>query len=514
MTAAPKRKARFSSIKRLAGFLKILRTNKRGLLGVIVLILFVGIALGAPLLTPYEPVWQTYLAGDYAKPVWFRYLPGGENLTENLEPILHPGFPTATSLQEWNFTKTTSSATVELRYDPIMGTEGENYGCVAIDFGRAAGTYADEVKTVLTKRFYYPFSGSPTRFKCQVTVMTEGAENLERIDIRISLKRLGENTTVYPLWVYSISKDKPSWIVPVPEIDSYASKLWVRQYFGSEMIDPAKEVFNASYAPANFEYVVEVDFFDSKHGMLYKDIKATVYVDDLNIKIYGDTFGPLGTDYLGRDIFTQLIYGARLSLTVGLLSALLSVFIGLLVGLVAGYLGKIADEIIMRITDMLLVIPGLPLLIVLVAVLGPSLWSLVILIGVLGWMGFARVVRAQVLSLRERPFVEAAKAVGAGKLHIMAKHILPNVMSLVYVSLALSVPTAILSEAALSWLGLYDPNVMSWGRMLFDVQNNHGVERWWWVMPPGLCIAVVSLSFILIGYALDEILNPKLRVRR
>jgi len=155
------------------------------------------------------------------------------------------------------------------------------------------------------------------------------------------------------------------------------------------------------------------------------------------------------------------------------------------------------------------------LLIVLIAVLGPSLMNLIILIGLLGWMGFARVVRSQVLSLKERPYVEAAKAVGAGRFHIITKHILPNVMSLVYVSLALSVPSAILSEAALSFLGLFDPTVVSWGRMLHDAQTiEGGLDKWWWWLPPGLSIALISVAFILLGYALDEILNPRLRRRR
>ncbi len=189
--------------------------------------------------------------------------------------------------------------------------------------------------------------------------------------------------------------------------------------------------------------------------------------------------------------------------------------IGLAIGLLAGYIGGLSDEILMRSTDALLVLPGLPLLLVLIAVLGSSIFNLILLIGVLGWMGFARVVRSQVLSLKERPFIESAKAVGAGKFYIILHHILPNVVSLVYITLASAVPGAILSEAALSWLGLYDPSVMSWGRMLHDVQQQpRGFEMLWWMLPPGLCIAAVSVSFILLGYALDEILNPRLRVRR
>ena len=182
-------------------------------------------------------------------------------------------------------------------------------------------------------------------------------------------------------------------------------------------------------------------------------------------------------------------------------------------GLVAGYLGGIVDEILMRFADMLLVLPFLPLLLVLIAVLGPSIWNLIILMGLLGWMGFSRVIRSQVLSLKERAFVEASRAAGAGALHIIVKHLLPNVMSLVYVNLALTVPTAIVVEAALSWLGLGDPNTMTWGMMLHDIQYWGAYKDWWWVLPPGLCIALLSSSFVLIGYAIDEIVNPKLRER-
>jgi peptide/nickel transport system permease protein len=189
--------------------------------------------------------------------------------------------------------------------------------------------------------------------------------------------------------------------------------------------------------------------------------------------------------------------------------------LGLVVGLAAGYLGRIADELMMRFTDALLIIPGLPLLVVIVSVLGPSMFNLIMILGFLGWMGFARLVRSQVLSLRERPFVEAAKSLGAGRIHVISRHILPNVMSLVWITLATSVPGNIVAEAALSWLGFYDPNVMSWGRMLYDVQSTAGaIANWWWIFPPGLSIAAIALAFILVGFALDEVLNPKLRERR
>ena len=199
---------------------------------------------------------------------------------------------------------------------------------------------------------------------------------------------------------------------------------------------------------------------------------------------------------------------------VGLVASLVAIAIGLAVGLIAGYLGRVVDEVLMRSTDLLLVLPGLPLLIILAALLGPSIWNVIAILALLGWPGFARIIRAQVLSIKERSFIEASKAAGSGISHVITKHVLPNVMGLTYVNLALSVPTAIVTEASLAFLGLRDPNVISWGGMLNDVQGTGSVASWWWVLPPGLSIALLSLSFILLGYALDEILNPRLRMRR
>src|SRR5439155_3403524 len=147
--------------------------------------------------------------------------------------------------------------------------------------------------------------------------------------------------------------------------------------------------------------------------------QAGFQVTNFSMRLYGNTYGVLGTDGSGSDIFTQLLYGAQLSLLVGLVATAIGVSLGLLIGLMAGFLGRFVDEVLMRFTDMMLVIPSLPLLIVLVEVLGTNIWNVIIIIGFLGWMGFARVIRSQVLTLRERPYIEAAKAAGAGPLRIM-----------------------------------------------------------------------------------------------
>lgn len=263
--------------------------------------------------------------------------------------------------------------------------------------------------------------------------------------------------------------------------------------------------------PGNYVWGVEITFYDTSSPD--KNVETVVYIDDFHLRLVGTSYGLLGTDQYGRDLLSQLLYGARISLYVGLLTSILSVAIGLVVGLAAGYFGGPIDEFLMRTNDLLLVLPGLPLLIVLVAILGAKIENLIILLGLLGWNGFARVVRSMVLSIKERPFIEAAKAAGAGSGHIIMKHIIPCVMAIVYVSLATSVPGAITAEAALSWLGFYDPMRMSWGRMLHEVFVSGATRSWWWIIPPGLCIALIASAFILLGYALDEILNPKLRMR-
>lgn len=478
-----------------------------------ILIIMTAVALGAPLLTAYDPVNQYYVAGDYAAPVWLKTLPGLGQLSENLIVVTDPGFKQpATIRTEWNFSTTGNVDNLgnsSITHSNLYGSPTSPQGCAIITFDRPAGKQAKTIMSAMSGRFTYPFVGAPKRFYANISLFVANFEGLDRIQIRYYINRIeGVNETRYLLWDFSFTTQSGLWTMP-KTIDSYSSDLKAR--FPKLESIPAK-VFNST-SSNRYEVDIQVSFVEKTSPSLQS--KATIYVDDTQIICLGTAFGVLGTDQYGRDIFSQLVYGARLSLMVGLLSAVFSVVIGLVVGVAAGYVGSLVDETLMRFTDMLLVLPGLPLLLVLIAVLGPSLWNLILVIGLLGWMGFARVVRSQVLSLKERPFVEAAKAIGGGKLYIMERHIIPNLLSLAYVSLALAVPSAILSEAALSWLGLFDPSVVSWGKMLHDAMAyERSVDKWWWIVPPGICIAITSLAFILIGYAMDEILNPRLRQRR
>ncbi|MFD3559014.1 MULTISPECIES: ABC transporter permease [unclassified Streptomyces] len=225
---------------------------------------------------------------------------------------------------------------------------------------------------------------------------------------------------------------------------------------------------------------------------------------------------PLGTDQFGRSVLALLVWGARVSLTVGLLAAFLCVAIGTVVGIVAGHFRGWYSTVLMRVTDWFLVMPTLVLAIALATVMSRSIWTVILAIGVTTWPTTARLVRAQTLAVESRPYIERARALGGGHRHIMLRHVLPNVMPLVLAQTTLVISSAILTEATLAFLGLGDPTITSWGGMLQDAREAGAVSAgdWWYLAPPGLAIALVALAFTLCGRAIEAVLNPKLGVAR
>jgi peptide/nickel transport system permease protein len=227
-------------------------------------------------------------------------------------------------------------------------------------------------------------------------------------------------------------------------------------------------------------------------------------------------FAPLGTDKFGRPIWAQLVFGARISLLVGIAATAIAIVIGTVIGLVGGFFGRWVDSVLNRLSEWFLVIPFLPLAIVLAAILGPSLGNIILVIGITSWPTTARLVRSQVLTLKQRLYVDRSRALGGSSSHVLGRHILPNVTPLVIANTTLTVPIAILSETTLSFLGLGDPTQISWGRMLEEAFETGALsqEAWWYYIPPGLAVLAVVLAFTLIGRALEAVLDPRLRERR
>ena len=221
----------------------------------------------------------------------------------------------------------------------------------------------------------------------------------------------------------------------------------------------------------------------------------------------------LGSDHLGRDILSRLIFGTRIALLVGLMGVVMAATIGISLGLAAGYFGGRVDSVIMRLVDTLIAIPNVILYLTVLGVFGPSFTVLVLVIGFINWTTFARVVRAEVLSVKQREFVEATRALGQSTLKVIVKHVLPNVMAPIIVVATLNMATVVILEASLSFLGLgVQPPTVTWGRMLSDGRS-YIATAWWLATFPGLFITLACLSLILIGDSLRDALDPRLRGR-
>ena len=258
-----------------------------------------------------------------------------------------------------------------------------------------------------------------------------------------------------------------------------------------------REILNGEYV-----FVVNVFNFESKNKFL-----------DSQLIIGGKAFGVMGTDELRRDLSIGLLYGTPLALFIGISVSIGSVIVGLVYGVYSGYKGKKTDEAMMRFNDVIYALPALPFLIILAVTISNSIFLMIGFLMIFSWVGIAKVSRSMSLQIKTRQYVEAAKLMGQSDSKIIFKHIIPQMLPYVFASIAISVPAAITTEAGLSFLGLGDPSFPTWGQILHDA-NTYGAAAqgfWWWIIPPGLLIAITGLAFVFIGNTLDTIINPKLK---
>lgn len=500
--------------------------NKIGLLGLAILILFAIAGVFADLIAPYS-ISEYRLADKTAMPQWLTIFPQYSNLP-----------PTINTRLEWSYGHISINETdkVNVEWNTTKG--------LVVQFS-ANESATEPVHILFYKNFSYNYD-PPNTFTAKFTYsaipniinITEqiGEYNYTltygMAEYSIEILIIDPNGTIYSLWdTYSDTGRRPGFVpgeneptppfsVPLTQTVKRLLPVPIESVFisarcGFDVVDFIRRIpiFKQT---GNFTLVLDIAF----NPLRYKETEnvpstCEIEVKTGELKILGLVHGILGCDNMGRDVFTQLVLGIRISFTIGILAAIVSSVLGITFGVVAGYVGGFVDEAIMRIVDILLCLPALPLLLVLVSMYGKNVYYIVILIAIFGWQGLSRVVRSQVLSLRETPFVECAKASGASKNYIMLKHMVPNVIPVALASMVLAVPGAILTEAALSFLG-FGANVPTWGRMLSRARGAGAFGRliWWWVVPPGLAITLICVAFVFIGHALDEVVNPKLRRRR
>ena len=495
-------------------FLSEYRRSRLGLAGVAIILYFVLVAAFAPYLTHHDPIYDQNLASPLSVPEWTRAFPQYANLPVNALLLKGASLTSSSDLTYWKIANTSTN---------VGGNASSTYNTsttgllVRFETKNATSIFR------LSQTLHYDWS-APCRFIASIS-LTPRDLNLSTTDLTFDIYITSGKNTYHIL--------DPSVYANPGDASEYFSDFTTGQTY--TVSADSKNVYvnllaTGSTVPTNLGGCgLPNAIFNGPRNItisyIIKSIVPTsVLISNPNLYIVGSAYGILGTDDLGRDVWSQFVYGSRVSLEVGLLAAVVAVVIGTVVGLVAGYVGRVWDELLMRFTDFMLTLPFLPLVLIILTIIQVSRITLaistefiiVILIAVFSWQGIARIIRAQVLTVKHRQFVEASKSLGAGNGYIIRKHILPNVMGLVYANMALTVPGAILTEAALTFLGFGDPSIVSWGTVVANATSSitslHAFV-WWWFLPPGLAIALLSMAFVLVGFSLDAILNPRLRKR-
>jgi len=484
--------------RRIKGFWTDFSHNRIGFVGLIIVIFFVLLAVVGPYTTPYLPMSQKYrppkVASSYAAPAWLKIIPLYRDWNPTIKFIKQP--------EDFQSPNVTGALELKEAGTLIFNSTGES-GVATFFLGKFNYDYAPPPEADLVFRGRIEFKGNLI-FKASIILV---------------------NYTAIPEWEEYLKNPNQA---PMPMLELRTAELRTNvTTLDKQTPVGIKQIVQALFGWKNetiFEPVEILFAGRGDYGVYLKlgfqcvgsEAYAELSIREAGIIIWGRVHGLLGTNFHGLDLWTELVYGARISLAVGLLAALLGTTLGIIYGVVAGYIGGIVDELLMRVVDVLLCLPVLPILLVLARLYQMNVWFIVVLIAIFGWQGLSRVIRSRVLSLKEAAFIESAKASGASSSYLIFRHLIPNVVPIASAALILSIPGAIITEAALSFLGFGDPNASTWGRMMYYARELGGFSRgaWWEWLPPGLCITFLCVGFVFIGHAVDEVVNPRLRRRR
>ena len=509
----------------ITSFLKEYRRHRIGIVGILLLLLFAGMAIAAPWLATHDPTPTNKVAPSFLAPQWMSVFDPGGVITNDY--MSDPNFD---NLDE-NTINTNGINADEFTANHYIAQSDDEFSHVNMTWTHTPGnmtwrTLADpELPDSLDfiwveQELEWTYNNLPS----DVNMTLEFAVTLAG-----DFATRPEGGLMFKIYIWLIDSSG-NWRRVYRSFPPYSDFFQERRIdlnffdiveaWGGMVIDESGEQEDPSdklrvavgLAPTrNFDYYTAGGY--SPEDEYTGTVKVTV--KSLTMVCFGEYFGILGSTDKGADAWSQLVYGSRVSLTIGILATALSTFVGVVVGMVAGYFGGKIDEILMRIVDFLLVIPGLPLMMVLAAFLGPTIENIIIVISILGWTGTSRLIRSQVMAEKNKAYIESARAIGASDSYIMWRHILPNVTPILFADITLGVVGSILSESGLAFLGLTDPTEPSWGRMLADAQGTGGFSNgaWWVVVFPGVMITIISLAFTFVGHTLDQVLNPRLRQR-
>jgi peptide/nickel transport system permease protein len=463
-------------MRKVKGFWAEYSRTRIGLLGLGLLVFFIFFAILGPYIAPYPPTRMPEVADSFAMPEWMSIFPQYADLPRTSDMLI----------LDMDVSQSSSFVDVLRGKNISLSYKGEGVGDVAV--------------VRLTKNFTYQYQ-SPQKFRFTATYAAMNISSTEYKSEIILTDAKGND------WVIIDETKRTDLSFARWVVTSSAGSLRQR-LFGNSTTNPAEVIFGNK---GNCSLSLRITFKPRS-----ANARGTITVTEGTFTIQGSLHGILGTDGLGRDVYSQILHGAGTSIMVGLLTAVVTMSVATLAGMTAGYLGGNVDGAIMRVVDVVLCMPMFVILLILKRNFSLDIVTTMVFISLFFWAGPARTIRSRVQSLKERTFIENARAAGGSGFYIIRRHIFPNIIPLTMASLILFVPVGILMEATLSFLGFGDPTSFTWGKMISEARATGGFTNlaWWYVIPPGLAITLLCVSFVFIGHALDTIVNPRLRKRR